>query len=246
MPVQSQSVELTKKQRILLKDVVSGRTERNDHIIRAHIILLVDEGVSDQEIAKNLHIHKRTAGKWRRRWIGNQEKLLLWDEEETGIHYKRCVLSLLSDAERPGSPCKFTPEQICKIVNVACEKPEDIGLPLSHWSLSSLATECVKRHIIDSISTSQLAVFLNQADIKPHQVKEWIHTPIEDEEAFSATVKELSELYTSSPALHDEGTHVISCDEKTGIQALERDITPMKAGQCERQDSEYERHGTQC
>ncbi|MDP1817289.1 MAG: transposase [Leadbetterella sp.] len=40
--------------------------------------------------------------------------------------------------------------------------------------------------------------------------------------------------------------HVISCDEKTGIQALEREITPMKAKQIERQDSSYSRHDTQC
>lgn len=39
---------------------------------------------------------------------------------------------------------------------------------------------------------------------------------------------------------------MISCDEKTGMQALERQITPMKPNQCERQDSSYERHGTQC
>lgn len=39
---------------------------------------------------------------------------------------------------------------------------------------------------------------------------------------------------------------MISCDEKTGIQALERKITLMKPGHCERQDHSYERHGTQC
>jgi len=39
---------------------------------------------------------------------------------------------------------------------------------------------------------------------------------------------------------------VISCDEKTGIQALTRETTPMKPNQCERHDSSYERHGTQC
>jgi len=39
---------------------------------------------------------------------------------------------------------------------------------------------------------------------------------------------------------------VVSCDEKTGIQALEREITLMKPGQEERQDNSYERHGTQC
>lgn len=38
----------------------------------------------------------------------------------------------------------------------------------------------------------------------------------------------------------------MSCDEKTGIQALEREITPMKAGRVERQDSSYARHDTQC
>ena len=39
---------------------------------------------------------------------------------------------------------------------------------------------------------------------------------------------------------------MVSCDEKTGIQALEREITLMKPGQEERQDNSYERHGTQC
>lgn len=46
--------------------------------------------------------------------------------------------------------------------------------------------------------------------------------------------------------MYDTGIHVISCDEKSGIQALSREITPMKAGQCERQDNSYERNGTQC
>jgi hypothetical protein len=45
--------------------------------------------------------------------------------------------------------------------------------------------------------------------------------------------------------LHQEGVHVISTDEKTGIQALERTILPMEPGQVERAEFEYERHGTQ-
>lgn len=77
-------------------------------------------------------------------------------------------------------------------------------------------------------------------------MKEWIHTPIENEEEFNETVRELCEIYSNAPEMHDKGVHVISCDEKTGIQALERHITPMKVGQSERQDSNYERHGTQC
>lgn len=38
----------------------------------------------------------------------------------------------------------------------------------------------------------------------------------------------------------------MSTDEKSGMQALERKITPMKSGQVERRDHEYKRHGTQC
>ena len=45
-----------------------------------------------------------------------------------------------------------------------------------------------------------------------------------------------------------EGRHLISVDEKTGIQALERIAAdqPMRAGQPRRLEYEYERHGTTC
>ena len=53
-------------------------------------------------------------------------------------------------------------------------------------------------------------------------------------------------LYEQAQGLYEEGTKVVSCDEKTGIQALERMITSMKSGRYERQEHEYERHGTLC
>jgi transposase len=48
--------------------------------------------------------------------------------------------------------------------------------------------------------------------------------------------------------LQEEGTHTVSVDEMTGIQALERiaPTKPMKPGQEERREFEYTRHGTQC
>lgn len=39
---------------------------------------------------------------------------------------------------------------------------------------------------------------------------------------------------------------VYSIDEKTGMQALERETSDMKPGRAERHDHEYQRHGTQC
>jgi hypothetical protein len=55
------------------------------------------------------------------------------------------------------------------------------------------------------------------------------------------------ELYAQALSLHKQGVHVISTDEKTGIQALERKHPnlPMKPGLVERREFEYIRHGTQ-
>jgi transposase len=54
-------------------------------------------------------------------------------------------------------------------------------------------------------------------------------------------------LYTNAPALLQEGERVLSTDEMTGIQALERKhpTLPLGPGRVERREFEYERHGTQ-
>jgi len=48
--------------------------------------------------------------------------------------------------------------------------------------------------------------------------------------------------------VHEQGGHVISTDEKTGIQALERlhPTLPTRPGLTERVEFEYKRHGTLC
>jgi len=53
-------------------------------------------------------------------------------------------------------------------------------------------------------------------------------------------------VYAYAPLLQAMGGHIVSCDEMTGIQALERiaPTQPMQPGQVERHEFEYERHGT--
>jgi hypothetical protein len=53
-------------------------------------------------------------------------------------------------------------------------------------------------------------------------------------------------LYAYAPLLHTLGVHIVSCDELTAIQALERaaPTQPMQPGQVERREFEYIRHGT--
>jgi transposase len=242
----TKQLKLTDKQRLKLQEIAMSRKNRQDHIERANIILQCETNQSDVQIGKNLNITHATVRKWRTRWKAEEDKFILIEEQETGIEYSRKILEILNDAERSGAPSKFTAEQVCHIISVACESPEESNTPISHWSLTSLKQEIIKREIVDNISKSRLAVFLNEADIKPHKVEGWIHTPIEDQKVFSEKVSEICNIYQTAQQLHEQGVHVISCDEKTGIQALEREITPMKPGQVERQESEYERHGTQC
>jgi DDE superfamily endonuclease len=58
---------------------------------------------------------------------------------------------------------------------------------------------------------------------------------------------EICEVHAQAQALYEEGTHVISVDEKPGIQALQRDgkTLPMKEDRLERREFNYIRHGTQ-
>ena len=66
--------------------------------------------------------------------------------------------------------------------------------------------------------------------------------------ALAAEVAAVCAVSQHAPAVAQQGEHVISTDEKTGIQALERAAPPlpMQPGVVERPAYEYLRHGTQC
>jgi len=77
-------------------------------------------------------------------------------------------------------------------------------------------------------------------------VQYWLHLQVENEKQFAEEIGAICCLYQRAAALFKEGTHVVSLDEKTGIQALQRWKAPMQPGRPERQEFEYTRHGTRC
>jgi transposase len=92
-------------------------------------------------------------------------------------------------------------------------------------------------------------VFWGEADLKPHRIRYWLNNERAAEpKVFDAEVKAVCEHYAKALTLHEEGVHLVSTDEKSGIQALERlhPSLPMLPGLVERQEHEYVRHGTQC
>ena len=76
----------------------------------------------------------------------------------------------------------------------------------------------------------------------------WLNAKPADPEAFAEQVTAVCAVYQQAPTLDKQGVHVISTDEKTGIQALERaaPTLPMTPRLVERPEYEYIRHGTLC
>jgi hypothetical protein len=77
-------------------------------------------------------------------------------------------------------------------------------------------------------------------------VQYWLHPTVEDPEQFTEEIGAICRLYRRAEVLFEEKVHVVSLDEKTGIQALQRRRDPMEPGRPERQEFEYTRHGTRC
>jgi hypothetical protein len=84
--------------------------------------------------------------------------------------------------------------------------------------------------------------------LKLHRWRYWLNNQRPaNPELFDQEVKRVCDLYAAVPELHQQGVHVMSTDEKTGIQALERTHPnkPMKPGKPTYIEHEYTRHGTQ-
>src|SRR3954462_5261383 len=115
---------------------------------RAEMILRSAAGAGMREVARQLGVWPTTVRYWRACWLSSAADTP--------------VTARLSDAARPGAPATFTPEQVCAIMALACEPPEQSDLPLSPWSQSELAREAVRRGIVDNISHGSVGRFLKR------------------------------------------------------------------------------------
>jgi transposase len=92
--------------------------------------------------------------------------------------------------------------------------------------------------------------FFSEADLRPHKSQYWLTSPDKRDAPaeYQAAVENICNTYRDAPTLAAQGTHVVSTDEKTGMQALQRlhETKPVRAGLVERVEFEYIRHGTLC
>lgn len=158
---ESVAVVVTARQRKVLEALVRAKLTPQQLAERCRIVLMSAAGRLNAHQADELGVDRQRVRRWRRRWAGAEQ--VLADAEAEGATDKdleALILRMLADNARSGTPPKFTPEQVASIIALACEPPEDSGVPVSHWTPPELAREAVKRGIVDGISPRQVDRFL--------------------------------------------------------------------------------------
>lgn len=81
--------------------------------------------------------------------------------------------------------------------------------------------------------------------MQPHLIRYWLTQ--QRDVHFNEKVDTINDLYQRARELAEQGEQVVTSDELTGVQALERKHPgqAMRPGQVERREFEYIRHGTQ-
>jgi putative transposase len=158
----SRRVVLSDRLRSVLESIVRKTHCPQAIAMRARLVLAAAVGNGPSEAARELGCSRRMAGIWPERFArAVQDWGEAVDKWDLGVLTEK-VLDVLEDRERSGAPSTFTPEQLCQIMAVAIEKPEECGRPISHWSARELADEAKRRKIVPSISTRQVGRFLKK------------------------------------------------------------------------------------
>ncbi|MDP6359519.1 MAG: helix-turn-helix domain-containing protein [Planctomycetota bacterium] len=157
-----QPVVLTEFQRTELERIIARDTSPQRLVRRASLILALSECQYIQAAANKVGVSRQTAHDWHQRWLAAQDRLSAVESSDGEKGLFSAVFELLSDVPGRGRKPKFSAEQVCEIVAVACERPQESKRPTSHWSQKELKAEVIKRKIVDDISVSSVGRFLKR------------------------------------------------------------------------------------
>jgi len=142
---------------------------------------------------------------------------------------ERGVAGIEKDAPRSGRIPRIKPAKRADVVHKTLhEKPEGH----THWSRSTMAAAT-------GLSQSTIGRIWREHGLKPHLVKTF---KLSNDPKFAEKLNDIVGLYLSPP----EHAIVLSCDEKSQIQALDRTQPglPLKRGRCGTMTHDYKRNGT--
>ena len=242
MGKRASSIELSNEEREYLERQTRARTIQAQTVTRARILLLRADSVSIDAIADKVGINRCSV------------MLCLKKFKEGGIE------NALFDAPGRGRNAEITDEEKAWIINIACQKPIDFGYAAETWTYAKLTShinktaEAAGYTRLSTIHKSTVHTILDEADIKPHKITYYCENRDPDFDSKMHNVllvyKQLEMQFDESGKLiisEDTPIHVLSYDEKPGIQAIATtsdDLMPNEKHPTINRDYEYKRLGT--
>ncbi len=242
MGKKASSIELSNEEREYLELQTRARTIQVQTVTRARILLLRADAMSIDAIADKVGLNRCSV------------MLCLKKFKEGGIE------NALFDAPGRGRNAEITDEEKAWIINIACQKPVDFGYAAETWTYAKLTShinktaEAAGYTRLSTIQKSTVNTILDKADIKPHKITYYCENRDPDFDSKMHNVllvyKQLEMQFNESGELtvsDDSPVHVLSYDEKPGIQAIATtsdDLMPDERHPTISRDYEYKRLGT--
>ncbi len=226
-----------------LQSLCRRRTLQAQIIDRAKILLYKAQGESNQAIADRIDVNINTV------------KLCLNKYKNGGIQ------EALYDSKRKGRPVEITDDAVAWIIDIACQRPADLGYSQEMWTLKNLHQH-IQKHAeeagyprLATMTKSMLQKILRRSEIKPYKIRYYCEKRDPD---FEQKMHDVLLVYKQVSMQSDENgniiipeeepmVHTVSCDEKPGIQAVAttgEDLRPTAETGCIYRDAEYKRLGT--
>lgn len=208
-----------------------GRRAQEVHLAgpdRAELESWIRKGSTPQRQAQRARIILLSADRMQAKVVAARVGL-----SETVVHkwrgrFREEGIAGLRDRTRPGQPRKLSEAKVKEILKLTVER---IPREATHWSVRLMAK-------YGEVTTWQVRQIWGKANLKPHRLKTF---KISNDPEFAEKVMDIVGLYMNPP----DNAMVLSVDEKTQIQALDRTqpMLPLKPGQVERRTHDYKRHG---
>ena len=238
------SITISDTDREYLQLQTRARTIQAQTVSRARILLLKAAGTPINDIADKVGLNRKSV------------MLCINKYLEGGVE------NALFDAPGRGRNAEITDDEKAWIISIACQKPVDLGYSAETWTRALLTKHINKfaeeaGHIrLATISQSKVRTILTEADIKPNKITYYCENrdPDFDQKMHNVLLvyKQLSLQFDENGQLlpfseDDQIVHVLSYDEKPGIQAISNttdDLMPNETHSTISRDYEYKRLGT--
>lgn len=234
---------LSAEERNQLETIMRTRTLQAQVVSRARILLLKADGDSVDTIAEKVGLNR------------NSVLLCLKKYNAGGIE------NAIYDAPGRGRNAEITDEEKAWIINVACQKPVELGYSAETWTYARLTNyinttaESAGYTRLSTITKTSIKNILDAAQIKPFRIQYYCENRDPD---FESKMHQVLIVYKQIELLFDENgellipageqdIHTVSYDEKPGIQAIATtspDLNPTRENGTIKRDYEYKRLGT--